>query len=185
MNKIELEENDVRDFFMKSICAYSATLDPSKQLTHKESLFLSECCRFNYYGGDLSDFDLLCEYFFEINFFRRRNDISQYKSKVAAKGFIKSSSKNEFVLPSFLDKKNIVKWDGDMMIKITYNHESDGGNSGKEVVRFLSKKYDNETQVSGDGSLQSDTSQSRDRNRSGERRRDHQLQKSETGNNFG
>lgn len=104
MIKIQTKSEGILDFFNQAILAISITSMPDeKQLTRKEGLFLAHCCVFNYLGGNLSSSDELWEYFNEIKFFRRRNDINVYKTKLMGKGWIRCDRKNFISLPPMLN----------------------------------------------------------------------------------
>lgn len=74
------------------------------RLTWKEIQFLTECCMYNYEGGDLNSFSKLSNHLMGIKFFNKKSDCSVYKTKVANKKWIKSG-RDLFKLPSDLDIK--------------------------------------------------------------------------------
>lgn len=76
--------------------------DPSKILTKKELYFFVECCVYNSQGGDLTNFDELWQHFSNLNFFKKKNDLSTYKKKLGEKRWIRGR-RGVFVLPKALD----------------------------------------------------------------------------------
>lgn len=79
-------------------------MEEDMRLTWKEREFLTECCYFNYKGGNLNKFSDLSKYMIGIRFFDNVNDCSIYKFKLSAKKWI-TSSRNKFKLPPDLDIK--------------------------------------------------------------------------------
>ena len=101
--------HDVKEEFeyFRVLIALESILMPKKyRLQPSQAEFLAYCCTFNYLGGDISDYQSLMKFLQEVGGkrFKKKGAISDYKSKVASKYWIKSSW-GELKLPAFLDIK--------------------------------------------------------------------------------
>lgn len=90
------------------------------RLTWKEIQFLTECCYFNYNGGDLNNFTDLSDHFIKIKFFNTKSDCSVYKTKLSNKRWIKSG-RDFFKLPPQLD----IKDDKELHFNISLEYKPD------------------------------------------------------------
>ncbi len=88
-----------------AISIMSSMAPTDKQLTGREQQFLTECCVLAYQGVDVNDFSKLRDHFLAQGIHPRVTDVSQYKNRVATKGWIKSAHK-KLVLPSDLIANN-------------------------------------------------------------------------------
>lgn len=101
---MKAQVDTARDYFYKCISIHSSLMPSDFQLTYKETMFLVECCVYNYEGNDLTDIQALGELFLKKKFFKRKEDVSIYKYKLGVKRWAKTGRK-EFILPPMLAKK--------------------------------------------------------------------------------
>lgn len=94
------------------------------ELTWKEREFLTECCYFNYNGGNLNNFAELSDYLLGIRFFEKKSDVSVYKTKLSNSKWI-TSKRGKFLLPKDLDIKKGEEHKMNFSISISYEHRGE------------------------------------------------------------
>jgi len=101
--KINLEFG-LEDYFRQCISAVSSFQPRDFKLTPTEIEFLTVCCMLKYLGHDIGDLDVLEEGIknhYPNKNFTKRSTISQYKTRISSKKFIKVSRGN-IVIPGIL-----------------------------------------------------------------------------------
>ncbi len=114
---------DPREYFTKTVWLLSALAPEDRRLTPREAQFLIECCVLQYEGTDITKFSVIRDYFVKSGMHPRATDVSQYKNRLAAKGWIKSGH-NLFALPKMLIKTE----DGSIhtAIEVSFNPNNPG-----------------------------------------------------------
>lgn len=101
-----MKTKSIRDFYYKYVSIQSSLMANEYRLTHKEIVFLVECCVYNFDGNDLSDTYKLIDYMTNKKIFNRRSDVSLYKYKIGSKKWAKTGN-NIFILPGILGTRNV------------------------------------------------------------------------------
>lgn len=103
----QIPHTDLKLYFEDTIRSVSAIQPKEDRLQPKELRFLVACCMLNAFGYNLNSYKELCkgmrEHFQE---FGNEGTVSQYKTRVAQKKFIRSG-RDSLVLPKYLDA---TKW---------------------------------------------------------------------------
>jgi hypothetical protein len=120
--------DEVRFFedYIKILQIFIPSKDAGQDLAKKEVYFLAHCCRFTWLGYDITDHDLLCDYMLEVGVFSERNLVSQYKTKIAGKKWIRIEKKNVKFPKSLIFKKG-QKLSYELSLKLNFKRDGDSG----------------------------------------------------------
>lgn len=143
---------DLEDFYSTYIKMVEAVTSSENKLTERERNFLIECCMFNQRGGDLGDFQELSGYLIDKRFFKRKQEVSDYKYRLSTKKWV-ISNHMKFEIPGLLGEKDLRKLKINIGVQYTGPLEIEQfGEEGQEsIVVPDGQDIEQDTERTGEG----------------------------------